>query len=91
MEHEFVINEYEGFLPRFTIDGKMNRQYWRFNSVETQLTVRLLPPQQEVDSNTMSHFLASVSDLFEYALHNGDDSNMVGITISNKVNLRVNQ
>jgi len=35
----------------------------------------------------MSHFLASVSDLFEYALQNCDDSNMVGITISNEVNV----
>ena len=35
----------------------------------------------------MSHFLASVSDLFEYALQNSDDSNMVGITISNEVNV----
>ena len=35
----------------------------------------------------MSHFLASVSDLFEYALQNCDDSDMVGITISNEVNV----
>jgi len=35
----------------------------------------------------MSHFLASVSDLFEYALRNCDDSDMVGITISNEVNV----
>jgi hypothetical protein len=35
----------------------------------------------------MSHFLASVEDLFEYALRNCDDSNMVGITISNEVNM----
>jgi len=32
----------------------------------------------------MSHFLASVSDLFEYALRNCDDSDTVGITISNE-------
>jgi len=35
----------------------------------------------------MSHFLASMSDLFEYALQNCDDSDMVGITISNEVNV----
>jgi hypothetical protein len=63
--------------PRFTIDEEINRQYRRFNAVGTQLTVRLLPP---VDSNPMSHFLASVSDLFEHALRNCDDSDMVGIT-----------
>jgi hypothetical protein len=34
----------------------------------------------------MSNFLASVYNLFEYALQNGDDSDLGGITISNKVN-----
>ena len=73
--------------PRFTIDGEINRQYKRFNAVGTQLTVRLLPPSEGEESNPMSHFLASVSDLFEYALQNCDDSDMVGITISNEVNV----
>ena len=53
----------------------------------TQLTVRLLAPSEDEDSNLMSHFLASVSDLSEYALQNCDDSDMVGITISNEVNI----
>jgi len=35
------------------------------------------------DTNPMSHFLASVTELFEYALRNCEDSDMVGITISN--------
>jgi len=73
--------------PRFTIDGEINRQYKRFNAMGTQLTVRLLPPSEGEESNPMSHFLASVSDLFEYALQNCDDSDMVGITISNEVNV----
>ena len=73
--------------PRFTIDGEIHRQYKRFNAVGTQLTVRLLPPSEGEDSNPMSHFLASVSDLFEYALQNCEDSDMVGITISNEVNV----
>ena len=72
--------------PRFTIDGEINRRYRRFNDVVTQLTVRLLPHPTE-DSNLMSHFLSSVSDLFEYALQNCFDSYMVGITISNEVNV----
>jgi len=72
--------------PRFTIHGEINRQYRRFNAVGTQLTERLLPPSEGEDSNPMSHFLASVFDLFEYALQNCDDSDMVGITISNEVN-----
>jgi hypothetical protein len=36
----------------------------------------------------MSHFLASVSYLFEHALQNGDDLDMVGITISNEENVQ---
>jgi hypothetical protein len=43
---------------------------------------------REKDSNPVSHFLASVSDLFEYALRNCDDSDMVGITISNEENVQ---
>ena len=35
----------------------------------------------------MTHFQASVTDLFEYALRNVADSDMVGITIHNEVNL----
>jgi hypothetical protein len=73
--------------PRFTIDGEINRQYKRFNAMVTQLTVRLLPPSEGEESNPMPHFLASVSDLLEYALQNCDDSDMVGITISNEVNV----
>jgi len=30
-------------VPRFTIDSETNRQYSRFNSVGTELIVRLLP------------------------------------------------
>jgi hypothetical protein len=56
--------------------------------VGTELTVRLLPPYEEEDSNPMSHFLASVTDLFEDALRNCDDSDMVEITTSNKVNVQ---
>jgi len=73
--------------PRFTIDGEINRQYRRFNALGTQLTVHLLPPSEGEDSNPMSHFLDSVSDLFEYALQNCDDSDMSGIIISNEVNV----
>jgi hypothetical protein len=72
--------------PRFTIEEEINREYRRFNAVGTQLTVRLSHPP--VDSNPMSHFLASVSDLFEHALQNCDDSDMVGITISNEDNVQ---
>jgi len=101
MERVFVINEDEieplgsgnedeVELPRFTIDGEINRQYRRFGAEGTQLTVRLLPPHEGEDSNPMSHFMASVTDLFEYALRNCDDSDMVGITITNEVTVSDN-
>jgi hypothetical protein len=70
---------------RLTIEEEITRQYRRFNAVGTQLTVRLSPP---LDSNPMSHFLASVPDLFKHVLQNCNDSDMVGITISNEENVQ---
>jgi len=70
---------------RFTIDEEQTRQYRLFNAQGTQLTVRLLLPSKGEDSNPMSHFLASVTELFEYALRDHEDNNMIGVTISNEV------
>jgi hypothetical protein len=81
------INEDEIELLRFTIHGEIKRQYRRFGAEGTQVTVRLLPPHEGEDSNPMSHFIASVTDLFQHALRNCDDSDMVGITITNEVNV----
>ena len=50
---------------RFEIDGEITRQYRRFSATGTQLTVRLLPPE-DVSTDPVSHFLASVNDLFEH-------------------------
>ena len=69
---------------RFKIEGEITRQYRRFNAVGTQLTVRLLPPPDE--ENPVSHFLASVNDLFQHALQGVSDSDMLGIIIQNEVN-----
>jgi len=52
---------------RFTIDQELTRQYRRFNAEGTQLTVHQLPTFEGEDSNSMSHFLASVTEMFEYA------------------------
>jgi len=73
---------------RFTIDQELTRQYRHFNADGTQLTVSLLPPLEGEDSNPMSHFLAIVTDLFEYALRDCEDYGMVGVTISNEVNVQ---
>ena len=59
-----------------------------FNTVATQLTVRLLPPQVGVEKNPVSHFIASVTNLCEHALQICDDSDMVGVSIRNEVNMR---
>jgi hypothetical protein len=80
-------SENDDLLPRFTIDSETDRQYNRFNATGTQLTVRLLPPAVGDDSDAITHFQASVNDLFQHALRNCTDSDMVGITIHNEVNL----
>jgi len=72
----------------FTIEEEHTRQYRCFNAQGTQLTVRLLPPPEGEDPNRMSHFLDSVTELFEHALRDLEDSDMVGITISNEVEVK---
>ena len=59
----------------------------RFNARGTELTVRLLPPAVEDNQDAITHFQTSVNDLFDYALRNVDDTDMVGVTIHNEVNL----
>jgi len=66
---------------RFEIDDTIWSQYRRYNAVGTQLTARLLPPADNSDAG--GHFLASVNELFEYALQDVSDSDVVGITIQN--------
>jgi hypothetical protein len=73
--------------PRFQIDEEVIRQYRRFNATGTELTVRLLPPADDEDSNPITHFQAGMTDVFEYALRNCQDSDMVGLTIRNEVNV----
>jgi len=75
-------------VPRFTMDSDLTRQYRRFNTVGTELTVRLLPPTVGDDSDAVSYFQASVTDLFVYALRDCSDSDMVGLTIRNEVNMQ---
>jgi len=74
-------------VPRFTIDSERDRQYSRFNARGTEVTVRLLPPAVGDNQDGITHFQTSVNDLFYYALKNVDDSDMVGVTIHNEVNL----
>ena len=68
---------------RFTVDGEINRECFRFNATGTQFSLRLLPPP--TDSNPITHFLDSMSDLFEYALRNCSESHMVGVRLVTKL------
>jgi len=70
---------------RFQVDGEITRLYSRFNATATQLSVRLLPPPLH-DSDPITHFLDDMSEMFEYALRDCSESDMVGVTISNEVN-----
>ena len=69
---------------RIEIEDTIKRQYRRYNAVGTQLTVRLLPPED--NSYPVGHFLANMNELFDYVLQDVSDEDMVGITIKNQVN-----
>ena len=69
---------------RFEVEDEVRKEYRRFNAVVSELTVRLLPPADGADPVT--HFLASVCELFEYALQCVGDSDMVGVWIESVVN-----
>ena len=74
--------------PRLTVEEEQTRLFRCFNAQGTQLTVCLLSPGEGQDSNPMSHFLDSVTELFVYALRDVEDSDMVGIKISNEVEVK---
>jgi len=56
----------------------------RYNAVERQITVRLIPSLE--NSDPVAHFLANVNDLFQEVLRDVDAADMVGITIQDHVN-----
>ena len=72
---------------RIEIEDTIKGQYRRCNAVGTQLTVRLLPPEDNIDP--VGHFLASVNEHLQYVLQDVSDSDVAGITIQNQVNLNL--
>ena len=74
--------------PKFTIIDEITWEYSRFNTVWTQFTVRLLLPSEENEIDPVSYFIASAINLCDHALQICDDSDMVGISIRNEVNMR---
>jgi hypothetical protein len=82
----FIISRMD---PSFSVDSEISRQYRCFNATGTQLTVRLLPPPDDVENtDPMSHFVASMNDLIDYALRDFADSDMVGLSITNEENVQ---
>jgi hypothetical protein len=69
---------------KFEIIEEQTREYRRFNTRDTQWKVRLNPPSISVDPVT--HFVASVNEMFDHLLENVDDGDTVGITNHNEVN-----
>jgi hypothetical protein len=70
----------------FEIISEDRREYRCFNTVATQLTVRLTPPTDPGTCNTVDNFVASMNDLFEHALQGSADGDMVRVAIRNDVN-----
>ena len=71
---------------RFEIVREIRREYRRFNMTGTQLTVRLNPPATPDANPVVDHIPASENDLFEHALQDVGDGDMVGIAIHYEVN-----
>ena len=70
---------------KYTVISETVTQYKRFNTVGDRLIVRLLPPTS-VNTNVANHFQESVMQVFDYALRDNADSDMVGIVIRNEHN-----
>jgi hypothetical protein len=87
MAHIFSIHEDEIEPPRFTIDGEITKQHRRFIAVGTQFAVRLLRPDRD-DTNPMFHFFSQCDRYFCQCLTNCSNSDMVGVTIPNEVNVQ---
>ena len=71
---------------KFEVIEEQTMEYRRFNTRGKQWMVLLNPPNS---SDSITHFVASVNELFDQLLQNVDDGDVVGITIHNEVNLNV--
>ena len=73
---------------KFTIIDEITNTYRRFDTIRNQLNVRLSPPLDEDERDSISYFIDCVTNLCENALGNCNDSDMVGISNSKEDNMR---
>jgi hypothetical protein len=76
---------------KFEIIEEVDREYRRFKAVGTQLKVHLLPPPSPLSDDDdhndqtpidpMTHYETSMNALFDYALRDVADTDMVGLVI----------
>ena len=85
MSQQLEVNRGGETPQSFGIVRDIRRHYRRFNTTGTRLTVPLNPPSSP-DTNHIEHFLASLNDLFEKALRDVGDGDMVRISIHNEAN-----
>ncbi len=78
-------DNYREISQKFEVLKEIRQECRRFNTIGTQLTVRLNLPNYP-DTNPMGHFIASVNDLFKHALQDVGEADIVGIAIHNEVN-----
>jgi hypothetical protein len=53
----------------------------------TEMTVQPLPPPDPDVIDPMSHFINTMNEILEYALYDRDDTDMIGLTITNEQNV----
>jgi hypothetical protein len=67
----------------FKILSKRVKEYRSFNAVGYQIRVSIKPPS-DIETNLVSHFLASMNELFEQVLQSSSVGYTVGVTIKTK-------
>jgi hypothetical protein len=70
----------------FEIISEDRREYRRYNTVGTQLIVRLNPRTNPGTANPVNHIAASMNELFEHALKGAADSDNVEVAIRIDIN-----
>jgi hypothetical protein len=65
--------------PRYEISSEIHRRYRHFNAMVTELIVHPLPPTDSDGTDPMTHFIDTINEILGNAMHDRDDSVMVGL------------